>query len=99
MSVEVLEQPKVKVDIAPPSLWFVLVLNDDVTPFEFVIDVVMEVLHLDFVTAEQFAEDVHLKGQAAAGPFTKDIAETKASVIVQRARRAEFPLQAIIESE
>lgn len=81
-------EPKLK----PPSMHKVLMINDDYTPMEFVV----EVLQVFFgKTGEQATEimlAVHNKGLAVCGIYTKDIAETKAAFVNDYARECQYPL-------
>ena len=82
-----------------PRLYRVLLLNDDYTPMEFVV----EVLRSDFRKVEQEARlimlAVHHKGQGVAGVYTRDVAETKVAQVTARARQAGHPLRVVAEPE
>lgn len=74
--------------------WTVLLHNDDVTPM----DVVMKLLEIIFHMAPEAAEvvtmKVHNEGKCALGTFDRDIAETKATLMVENARQLGYPLMA-----
>lgn len=78
-------------------LWHVVLLNDDFTPMDFVVDILMKhfALSEDAATAVMF--DVHKKGKGIAGTYSRDVAETKGSMVVYEAREAGHPLAATIE--
>ncbi|GBF05073.1 ATP-dependent Clp protease adaptor protein ClpS [Deinococcus aerius] len=82
-----------------PRLYRVLLLNDDYTPMEFVV----EVLTRYFRKAEQEARlimlAVHHKGQGVAGVYTRDVAETKVAQVTAHARREGHPLRLVAEPE
>lgn len=102
MSTETIDNPvlnkqSVKVELEPPKLWHVILLNDNVTTHLFVIGVLVQIMHKTVSEAIVIADEVHLTGRGSTGLFPKDIAETKASLIVEAARANKFPLQSIIE--
>ena len=82
-----------------PRLWRVLLLNDDYTPMDYVV----EVLERFFRKTEQEAElimlAVHHKGQGVAGVYTRDVAETKVAQVTAHARREGHPLRVVAEPE
>ena len=81
----------------PPSYQVVLI-NDDYTPMEFVIDVLQIFFDMNREKATQIMLVVHTTGRAACGIFTRDIAETKSAQINQYAQDNEHPLVSIIEA-
>lgn len=97
MSTETLERTIIKVE--PPKMWHVMLKNDDYTPFIFVIELLIELFKHPVARAEEIAQEVHDRGQASAGLFTREIAETRADQAVQRAQREGYPLKAVIEPE
>lgn len=80
-----------------PNLWEVIILNDDFTPMEFVVNILVEIFHLNEQIASNIMMDIHQKGKASCGTFTYDIAETKAEQVKNLAKEAEYPLFAIIQ--
>lgn len=87
-------KPKLK----RPSLYKVVLLNDDYTPMEFVV----EILEIFFTMSREQATNVmltvHIHGKAVCGVYTRDIAETKAAQVNQYARDHEHPLLCEIEA-
>ena len=83
-----------KIKLKAPSKWTVLVLNDDFTPMDFVIAIMMEVFHYDMSQAEELMMKIHLEGKAAVGLFSKEIAETKANRVMLLASQEQYPLKA-----
>lgn len=86
-----------KTKLKEPSLYKVLMLNDDYTPMDFVVDVLIKFFGLEFSIAEQTMLTIHNKGKAVCGVYTKDIAETKALEVNKYARDASYPLLCDIE--
>ncbi|WP_261663553.1 ATP-dependent Clp protease adaptor ClpS [Deinococcus sp. Marseille-Q6407] len=82
-----------------PRLWRVLLLNDDYTPMEFVVEVLMGHFHKSAPEAEVIMLAVHHKGQGVAGSYTRDVAETKVSQVTAEARAAGYPLRLVAEPE
>lgn len=86
-------------DIAPPDRYKVLLLNDDYTSMDFVVEILMEVFHHNVESAINIMLMVHEKGRGVCGVYTKEIAETKVMQVRQRAKNNSFPLRAIMEEE
>lgn len=82
----------------PPRMYQVVMLNDDYTPMEFVVMVLQEYFHLDNDAATQIMLKIHHEGRGVCGVFTKDVAVTKVELVLTAARRAEHPLQCIMEA-
>lgn len=80
-----------------PSLYKVVLLNDDYTPMEFVVQVLEIIFRKPRAAAVQVMMDVHKKGSGICGVYTKDVAETKADEVIRAARAHEHPLQCTIE--
>lgn len=76
-----------------PPLYAVIILNDDFTPMDFVVHVLMNFFHMNEQSAMQVMLNVHHKGQGVCGIYTKEIAETKADQVIQFAQDNEYPLQ------
>lgn len=83
--------------IKPPSDYKVVLLNDDYTTKDFVVDVLREVFHKSEEEAVLIMESVHKTGSGVAGIYTYDIAHSKARITMERARKEGFPLQCRIE--
>ena len=94
--VAVAEQEKTAVE--PPSLFQVVMLNDDFTPMEFVVLVLQEYFRHDIEAATQIMLKIHHEGRGVCGVFTKDVAATKVELVLAAARRAGHPLQCILET-
>ena len=88
-----------KAKVERPSLYEVLLHNDDYTTQEFVVFVLMKFFRQDSGAARDIMMHVHTKGVGVAGVFTRDIAETKASQVTRFARDHEMPLQCSIRRQ
>jgi len=82
-----------------PSMYKVLLLNDDYTPMEFVVHILEGIFHKGSEEATQIMLHVHQKGVGVCGVFTYEVAESKVAQVVDIARRNEHPLQCTMEKE
>ncbi len=82
-----------------PSMYKVLMLNDDYTPMEFVVDVLQHIFQKTRDEATQIMLHVHQKGVGICGVYTYEIAETKVTQTVDYARKNQHPLQCTLEKE
>lgn len=89
----------VKPKLQKPSLYKVLLLNDDYTPMEFVVHVLQKFFHKSLDEATQIMLNVHRRGIGICGVYTYEIAETKATQVMDLAQREQHPLQLRIEKE
>lgn len=87
-----------KLELGPPKLYQVVMLNDDYTPMEFVVMVLQDVFRQDLETATQIMLKIHHEGRGVCGVYTKDVAATKVELVMAAARQAGHPLQCILES-
>lgn len=94
---EVLE--RTQQDTRKPELYKVLLLNDDYTTMEFVIEVLETVFHKQPAEAHRIMMMVHTQGKGLCGLYPFEVAETKVATVVERARQNGFPLRATIEPE
>jgi len=88
---------KTRVEPREPELFQVILLNDDYTTMEFVIQVLESVFDRGPAEAFRIMMLVHTQGQGLCGVYPWDIAETKVSTVHALARDAGFPLRALIE--
>jgi len=93
--VVVKSRPKTK----KPSMYRVILLNDDYTPMEFVVHVLEKYFAKGREEATRIMLHVHHKGVGICGVFTYEIAETKVHQVVEFARRHQHPLQCTLEKE
>lgn len=82
-----------------PRQYKVILHNDDYTPMEFVVEVLIDVFKKDELTATQIMLNVHNQGRGVCGVYSYEIAETKVSRVHQLAEQHEYPLQASVEAE
>jgi ATP-dependent Clp protease adaptor protein ClpS len=81
-----------------PSMYQVILLNDDYTPQDFVVELLEIFFSMTYEQANNIMLTVHYKGKAVCGIYTRDIAETKAEQVNQFARDNEHPLLCVIEA-
>lgn len=81
----------------PPPMWQVILLNDDVTPAEFVIELLVKLFQKTDCEAIDLMLKVHKEGRGVAGVYTKEIAETRVTQVRMTARNYGHPLQSIME--
>jgi len=84
-------------EIKEPKEYVVVLLNDDYTTKEFVVEVLMAIFHKKIEEANQIMHKVHNTGRGAVGIYTWDIAQTKVDQVHNIARQCEFPLKCIVE--
>ena len=82
----------------PPSMYQVLMLNDDYTPMEFVVMVLQQYFQRDLDTATHIMLKIHHEGRAVCGVYPKDVAATKVELVLTASRREGHPLQCIMEA-
>lgn len=90
---------KIKQKIQEPKRWKVIFLNDDVTPIDFVIGLLVETFKHTQDTAKEITLEIHNNGSGIAGVYSFEIAEAKAVEATQLARANGFPLQIKMEEE
>ena len=83
--------------LQPPKMYKVVLLNDDYTPMDFVINVLQRFFSLDTEQATRIMLKVHNEGRAACGVYTRDIAATKVEQVIAYARQHQHPLACIME--
>ena len=82
-----------------PSMYNVLLLNDDYTPMEYVVKLLKVVFKKGESEAVSIMLMVHEKGSGVCGVYTREIAETKVSTVLNMAKKDEHPLKCIMEEE
>ncbi len=88
-------KPKVK----KPSLYKVLMLNDDYTPMEFVVHVLERFFRKNREEATKIMLNIHRRGVGLCGVYTHDVAETKVNQVMEFSRKHQHPLQCTMERE
>ncbi|MGL6029770.1 MAG: ATP-dependent Clp protease adapter ClpS [Legionella sp.] len=84
-------------EIKLPRKFKVVLLNDDYTPMDFVVEVLKLFFHLNEETAVQVMLQVHIQGKGVCGVFTRDIAETKVALVNEYSRTNQHPLLSSME--
>src|SRR5579862_1155083 len=88
---------RVDVQKQEPTLYKVVLLNDDYTTMEFVVHVLESIFQKSPAEAFRIMMQVHASGSGVAGVYPWEVAETKVETLTSMARQAEFPLRAAIE--
>ena len=93
----VLEAKKAKLKL--PPMYKVLLLNDDYTPMEFVVEVLQRFFRMDRHAATQVMLKVHREGMGICGVYPRDVATTKVQQVAAYARKHQHPLQCVMEKK
>ncbi|NQV20383.1 MAG: ATP-dependent Clp protease adapter ClpS [Rhodospirillales bacterium] len=88
---------KTRTKTAKPSMYRVLLLNDDYTPMEFVVLVLERFFHMQREEAAQVMLHVHQRGVGTCGVYTYEVAESKVTQVTEYARKHQHPLQCTME--
>lgn len=96
---ERVEEAEVLPALKRPKRFKVILLNDDYTPMDFVVEVLKHFFSLNEVMATQVMLQVHVLGKGICGVFTRDVAETKVAQVNDYARSNEHPLLCTMEPE
>ncbi|GBL03349.1 ATP-dependent Clp protease adapter ClpS [Glaciecola sp. KUL10] len=87
----------VKKKVEPPPMYKVMLNNDDYTPMDFVVEVLVTFFSMDTEKANQLMLTVHYHGKAVCGIYTAEVAETKVMQVNQYARKQQHPLMCSME--
>jgi len=87
----------VKTKIKPPSLYKVLLINDNFTPMDFVIYVLVNIFEKSYDESEKLMLTIHNQGKGIAGIYSFQVAETKADQVNQLAKQYGHPLDVKVE--
>ena len=90
---------KVRPKTKKPSMWRVLLMNDDYTPMEFVVSILMGIFNKTSEEATRIMLNVHQSGVGTCGVYTFEVAETKVAQVMDSAKRAQHPLQCTLEKD
>ena len=90
---------KTKLDLEEPGFYKVILLNDNVTPMEFVVELLQKIFKHDLETSQKIMLTVHTEGSAIAGVYSYEIAEQKGVECTVLARNNGFPLQIKVEKQ
>ncbi|MEA3331815.1 MAG: ATP-dependent Clp protease adaptor ClpS [Campylobacterota bacterium] len=88
-----------EISLKHPKKYKVYILNDDYTSMDFVVDVLMSIFHKSYQEAENIMLEVHKKDKGLCGVYTHEIAETKVTQVIKKAKDNSFPLKATMEEE
>lgn len=88
---------KEKTAVQPPGKYHVLLLNDDYTPMDFVIEILERFFSLNEEIATQVMLRVHYEGRAICGTYTAEVAETKVAQVTMYSREHDHPLLCTME--
>ena len=86
-----------ELSLMEPRQYKVLLLNDDYTSMDFVVEVLMNIFHKNYSEAEKIMLDIHRNNKGLCGVFTYEIAETKVMQVGRLARENGYPLKATME--
>lgn len=86
-----------EVETFEPRRFKVILLNDDYSTMDFVIEILMSIFHREFEEALAIMLSVHKNGRGVCGIYPYDIAETKGALVRKRAKESGFPLQVSLE--
>ena len=79
-----------------PNRFDVLIINDDYTSMDFVVDVLKRFFHKEFLAAEAIMLKIHIDGEAACGTYSYDVAQTKVSQVIEYSRKNDQPLMSVL---
>jgi ATP-dependent Clp protease adaptor protein ClpS len=82
-----------------PSMYRVLLLNDDYTPMDFVVGVLTTYFHKNIDDAQRIMWQVHNNGVGECGVYTYEVADTKVTQVMDHARKHQHPLQCVMEKK
>lgn len=90
---------RVRPKVQKPSMYRVLLLNDDFTPMDFVVHILERFFGKNKQEATEIMLQVHRRGVGVCGVYTHEVAETKVNLVMDFARKNEHPLQCTMEKE
>jgi len=86
-----------KPELKKPPLYKVILLNDDFTPMDFVVEILTDFFHMSQEKATQVMLQVHTQGVGVCGTYSKDVAETKVHIVNEYSREHHHPLMCAME--
>lgn len=99
MTTEIKTKEKTIVRISPPKMWKVLLMNDDHTPMEFVVELLTQLFGHTESSAKDVTLEIHNTGSGVAGVYNYEIAEQRALEATHLSRKNGHPLRIQIEAE
>lgn len=97
MSVQGETREKSRINIREPKHYKVIMHNDDFTPMEFVVEILIHIFRKHLLEAERLMMMVHESGRAAVGTYSYDIAVTKVREALEMAKKEGFPFRMTVE--
>ena len=79
-----------------PNRFDVILLNDDYSSMEFVVDVLRRFFQKEFLAAEAIMLKIHIDGEAVCGTYSYDVAQTKVSQVIEYSRKNDQPLMSVL---
>lgn len=92
-------EDKLSVALSEPKRYKIFLLNDDYTPMDFVVNVLVKFFYLSEDSAVQIMLQVHKQGRGFCGVYPRDIAETKVALVNEHSRLSQYPLLCCMEQE
>ena len=86
-------------ELKPPPMYKVVILNDDYTPMDFVVEILERFFAMNNEKATRVMLQVHTEGRGVCGVYTKDVAETKAMQVNEYSRQSDHPLLCEVECQ
>jgi len=86
-----------KPELKRPPMYKVILLNDDFTPMDFVVEILTDFFNMNQERATQVMLQVHTQGVGVCGTYTKDVAETKVHIVNEYSREHHHPLMCTME--
>lgn len=99
METGIVTREKSKVKVKKPKHYKVIMHNDDFTTMEFVVHILTTIFRKEILEAERIMMDVHTKGRGIVGVYPYDIAVTKVSLSMEKAKEEGFPFKVTVEEE
>ena len=90
--ISIISKQKLKI----PNRFDVLIINDDYTSMDFVVDVLKRFFHKEFLAAEAIMLKIHIDGEAVCGTYSFDVAQTKVSQVIEYSRKNDQPLMSVL---
>ena len=91
-----IESKTAKQKLKLPNKFEVLLLNDDYTSMDFVVDVLRKFFNKEFLAAEAIMFKIHIDGEAVCGTYSYDVAQTKVSQVIKYSRNNDQPLMSVL---
>ena len=93
---EIVESKTANQKLKMPNKFEVLLLNDDYTSMDFVVDVLRRFFHKELFAAEAIMLKIHIDGEAVCGTYSYDVAQTKVSQVIEYSRKNDQPVMSVL---